>query len=119
MINVSNMPENVLYKFDNDRYVIAFRLNETRNGAYHFDEPTRITEVYTILGNGLMDRIASGRLVDNPSVFNYNEKFAINDYERDDMITFGVTMPLQQAGVEEFKKLREKILSEGRMKRSI
>ncbi len=107
--NVANMPMNTLYKFDDNRYVIALMLNNTRNGNYPMNEPKRFTEVYQIDPDGLMSRVASGSLVNNPAVYDFDKNFSIMDYDMDELISFNVTMPLQEVGLDELYKLRNSI----------
>lgn len=108
-LNVSNINENTLYKFDDNRYVIKLPLTETRNGNYKTDKPRLFTEVYSIDGTGFMVRLASGALVNNPAVYDYSKDFAIRDYDNDELLSFAVTMPLKEANLEELRKLREAI----------
>ena len=108
-VNVANMPINTLYKFDTNKYVWSTLLKETRNGNYKQDEFVKFTEVYEITEEGYMRLIASGKLVDNPEVFDYSKEFAIFDYDKDDTISFKVTMFLQEFGINELHELREAI----------
>ena len=108
-VNVSNMPINTLYRFDTNRYVFSTMLNETRNGNYKQEDATRFTEVYEITDEGYMSLVASGKLIDNPNVFDYSKEFAIRDYDRDDVISFKVTMFLEEVGIKELHELREAI----------
>ena len=107
--NVSNMPLNKLFRFDTNRYVWSLMLFETRNGNYKLDKPTKFTEVYEIGMDGNMNLISSGRLIDNPSVFDYTTNFAIMDYDKDDTIQFKITMNLQEVTNEEMEALRQAI----------
>ena len=108
-VNVSNMPINTLYRFDTNKYVWSTMLNETRNGHYKQSEFTKFTEVYEITNEGYMNLIASGKLVDNPDVFDYSKEFAIFDYDKDDTISFRVTMFLEELDIKELNELREAI----------
>ena len=110
--NVSNIPINTLYKFADNKYIIALMLNETRNGNYYKEEPRRFTEVYEIRGPEFMSRIASGLFVDNPNVYDYNKGFAIRDLDSNDTFSFEVTMPLEEANLDEINKVRDTIASE-------
>ena len=108
-VNVSNMPLGTLYKFDDNRYVIALMLYETRNGNYKSKEPSRFTEVYQIDGDGYMSRMASGSLVNNPDVFDFDKNFSIMDYDMDMNINFAVNGGLKETSLEELYKLRDAI----------
>ena len=103
------MPLNTLYRFDTNRYVFSTMLNETRNGNYKQDKSIRFTEVYEITEEGYMNLVASGKLVDNPNVFDYSREFAIRDYDKDDIINFKVTMFLEELELKELQELREAI----------
>ena len=104
-VNVSNMPLGKLYKFDDNRYVIKLKLTETRGGNYPSNEPHVFTEVYQIDGMGFMERIVSGNLINNRSVFDFDKNFAIFDYDQDTSYSFGVT-EFKEASLEELYKLR-------------
>ncbi len=108
-LNVSNMPMNKLYKFDNNSYVWSVMLKETRGGNYPSNEPSKFTEVYRIDGTGSLVRVASGRLVDNPSINDFDHRFSIFDYDADCDYSFFVEMPLQEANLDELYKLRDAI----------
>lgn len=89
-INVSNMPVGKLYQISDKRYVIKLLLKETRRGNYPSNEPSEFIEVYEKDDNEYMHRVASGGLVNNPSVFDFNKHFAIFDYDQDMIIHFDV-----------------------------
>ena len=105
--NVSNMPINTLYKFDDNRYVIKLMLKETRDGNYPSNEASEFTEVYEKNTDGYMYRKVSGILVDNPDVFDFNKQFAIYDPDNDMQITFEVKEFNEH--VEELSEVRQAI----------
>ena len=90
--NVSNMPLNTVYKFGNNDYVWSIMLNQTRNGQNKQEKPTRYTEVYRIDRDGLMKKIASGRLIENPDS-DYSRRFVIYDYDQDTNLSFFIDGP--------------------------
>ena len=108
-LNVSNIPMNTLYKFGDNYYVISLMLDQTRNNTYPLDKPKRFTEVYKLDPDGIMTRVTSGILVDNSAAYNFNEEFAIRDYDMDDIFSFKVNMPLKEVGLEELYKVRDAI----------
>ncbi len=112
--NVSNMPLNTFFRFDTNRYVFSTMLFETRNGNYKLDKPTKFTEVYEIGMDGSMKLVASGRLIENPSVYDYTTNFAIMDYDQDDTIQFHISMYLQEVSKEELKEIREAVANNKR-----
>ncbi len=108
-VNVSNMPMNKLYKFADRSYVWTTQLYETRNGNYKDTTPKEYTEVYRIDGSGLFTRVASGRLVDNPAINDYDHRFSIFDYDQDMMLSFFVEEPFKEANLDELYKLQKAI----------
>ena len=108
-LNVSNMPMNKLYKFAEGSYVWSTMLKETREGNYPSNQPSKFTEVYRIDGNGILTRVASGRLVDNPSINDFDKRFSISDYDQDYILSFFVEEPLKEADLSELYKLRDAI----------
>lgn len=106
-MNVSNMPMDKLYKFADNSYVWSTMLYETRNGNYKNDKPSKYTEVFRIDGNGLLSRVASGRLVDNPSINDYEHRFAIFDYDNDTTYSFFVETPFREANLDELYEIKE------------
>ena len=108
-VNVSNMPKNKLYKFADRSYVWKTMLYETRDGNYKDMNPKEYTEVYRIDGTGLMRRIASGRLVNNPSINDYDSRFSIFDYDQDMELSFFVEEPFKEANLEDLYKLQQSI----------
>lgn len=108
-VNVSNMPINKLYKFADDSFVFSTMLKETRGGNYPQNTPTKFTEVYRIDGNGFMQRVASGNLVDNPSINDYDHRFSIFDYDKDMALSFFVETPFEEADLNDLYKLRDSI----------
>lgn len=106
-INVLNMPINTLYKFAENRYVFSLMLNSTRLGNFYSEEPMRFTEVYEIDNDGNMIKLVSGKLIDNPRVFNLDKTFLIYDYDQDLSYAFDVQIPLEEASLQEVKKLKE------------
>lgn len=111
-INVSNMPMNKLYKFGDNSYVWTVLLKQTREGNYISSEPKKYTEVYRLDGNGNLVRIASGRLVDNPSINDYDNRFSIFDYDKDYDLSFFVEQPFKEANLDDLYKLRNAISKE-------
>ena len=103
--NISEIPENRLYQFDEYHYVFRTKMNSSRGGNYSIGKPLDITEVYEDDGT-FLNCIASGRLSQNP--YTSSNDFSIFDYDQDTMYTFGVTM-LKEAGKEELIKLRNNI----------
>ncbi len=108
-INVSNMPINTLYKFDDNKYVMALMLKETREGGYPSNKASRFTEVYQIDDTGFISRIASGKLIDNPSVYDFDKLFAIKDMDMDTIMSFAVTKPLKEVNLNELYQVKEAI----------
>ena len=108
-INVSNMPMNKLFKFGENSYVWSVMLNETRDGNYHNSEKRKYTEVYRIDANGNLVRIASGSLIDNPSINDYDNRFSIFDYDQDSGYSFFVEQPFKEANLDDLYKLRDSI----------
>ena len=108
-LNVSNMPMNKLYKFADNSFVWSVMLNETRNGNYQQEKPFKFTEVYRIDGTGFMKRVASGRLVDNPAINDYEHRFSIFDYDNDMELSFFVETPFKEAELADLYKMRDAI----------
>ena len=108
-INVSNMPMNKLYKFADNSFVWSVMLSETRGGNYKQNTPTKFTEVYRVDGTGFMIRAASGRLVDNPAINDFNHRFSVFDYDNDMELSFFVEMPLKEATLDDLYMLRDSI----------
>lgn len=108
-INVKNMPLDTVYRFDTNKYVMATMLKETRDGNYPLNEEKRFTEVYQIDNDGALNRIASGTLIDDPDVYDFNHEFAIRDYDKEMSVSFNVTMHLQEVGLDELYELRAAI----------
>ncbi len=107
--NVANMPMNTLYKFDNNQYVIALMLNQTRNNSFPLKEPKKVTEVYQIDPDGVMTRIASGELINNPNAYDFDKMFAIKDYDMDTIISFKVNEPFEEVKLNELYKVRDSV----------
>ncbi len=114
--NVSNMPLNTLYRFDDNRYVWTVELNETRAGNYKSKEPIKLTEVYVVDGSGLMSRLVSGRLNVNPAINDFNHRFSIFDYDKDTEYSFMIKGPFREAKLDEVYKLRDIIEREYKIK---
>ena len=102
--SVSTIPENHLFQFDDNKYVWRIKLNSTRGGNYPAREPFVFTEVYE-KGLDRLNCIASGLLRENIS----RGEFSVFDYDQDTNYTFGITMPLKEAGRNELMMLRENI----------
>ena len=110
--NVSTMSMYKLYKFSDDSFVWSTMLNETRGGSYRQDKPFKFTEVYRIDNSGDLFRIASGRLIDNPAINDFDHRFSIYDYDKDLSLTFFVTCPFKEANLEDLYNLRNAISQE-------
>ena len=111
-LNVSNIPLNTVYKFNCDSYIIAVMLNETRRGKYRLREPKRFTEIYQN-NDGVMVRVVSGEIVDNPRLYNYDRNFAIFDYDTNEVYNFNVDMPLIDVTSDELYKINDILIKEG------
>ena len=105
-INVSNIPLDTVYRFDVNKYVLATMLDSTREGEYPLKEAKKFTEVYQIDEDGTLSRIASGELINDPSVYDFNRGFTIKDYDKDMNISFKVTMKLEEVGLDKLYELR-------------
>ena len=101
---VSEIPENRLFQFDENKYVWKVKLNSTREGNYPSNQPFVFTEVYE-KGIGVLNCIASGLLRENVA----REEFSIFDYDKDTNYTFGITMPLKEADKDVLLMLRDNI----------
>ena len=108
-LNVSNMPMNKIHKFSDNGYVWSIMLNETRGGNYSTNEPKKYTEVYRIDSDGFLIRVASGRLVDNPSLNDYEHRFSIFDYDKDCDLTFFVEKEFKEVSLDDLFKLQKAI----------
>ena len=118
-MNVMNIKPYNLYKFANNHYIWKIILRSTRNGNYVGNKYKDFTEVYKIDENGLMTKVASGYLINNPNTFDYNKEFAIFDYDQCTSINFNIEMPLIKANVNELKLLREEIAREYKSKKKM
>ena len=105
-MNVKNIPLNTVYRFDVNKYVLSTMLDRTRDGQSIFTEPKKFTEIYQISEDGVLLRIASGTLIDNPEVYDFNRGFAIKDYDKDMILSFKVPFELQEVGLKELYELR-------------
>ena len=108
-LNVKNMPLNTIYRFDTNRYVLSTMLTETRGENYPLKEPTKFIEVFQIEDDGRLHRSASGTLVDNPDVYDFNHEFAIRDYDKDMVVSFKVSTHLEEVPIDELYDLRSAI----------
>ena len=102
MNKINEIPNNILYQFDSNRYVWKIELNSNGYGRRLF------TEVYELNGKNMLDLVARGSLVDNPNITK-DDEFSIFDYEKDDMLTFSITMPLTRASLDKVYLLRDAI----------
>ena len=107
MVKITDIPNNMLYQFDDNRYLWNVELNSIRDGNYD-NQRRLLTEVYELNGNNMLDLIASGRLVDNHDTVKESE-FSIFDYDKDDMITFAITRPITRASIDKIYLLRDSI----------
>ena len=114
-INVSNLPLNRLYQFDNNHYICSMMLDETRRHKYQLDKPKRFTEVYRFSDDGI-EILASGEVVDNSKLYNFDRNFAIFDFDRNDTIDFNITMPLKDITLDKSYELSELIPKEDKSK---
>ena len=108
-LNVSNMPLNTIYRFDTNKYVMSTMLKETRGGNYIANEPKKFIEVYQFDLDGVLERIASGTLIDNPDVYDFNRDFAIKDQDNDMVLSFKVPIRLEKVDLDELYQLRRGI----------
>lgn len=108
-LNVSNMPLNTLYKFDDNRYVISFMLDATRNHSYPLNKPKRFTEVYQVDANGVMTRVVSGDLINKPDVYDFDKMFSIKDCDMDQIFSFKINKPFHEVELNELYKLRDAV----------
>ena len=107
-VNVSNMPMDKLYKFNDNSFVWSTMLSETRGGYFKQEKPSKFTEVYKIDETGFMKRVASGRLVDNPAINDFDHRFSIYDYDNDMDFSFFVKT-FEEADLEDLYKMRDSI----------
>lgn len=108
--DVMNIAMNSLYQFDNNYYIFSVMLNETRGGKYHLNESKKMTEVYYIGNDGEIERVASGELVDNPNLYNYNRNFAIFDYDMNETFNFNITMPIKDVTTDKLYLISDYLL---------
>lgn len=102
-LNVYNIPNNILYQFDENRYVWNVSLPKTREGNY--EGSMEYTEVYE-KNNGLFNIVVSGRLINNPNTMKEDE-FSIFDYDQDTRYSFKQNMPLREANLDDMYLFRE------------
>ena len=110
-INVSNLPLNTLFQFDKNCYICSLMLDETRRHKYQLDNPKKFTEVYRVSDDGL-EILASGEVIDNPRLYNFDRNFAIFDYDNKDVVDFKITMPLKDITASDSHELDELIPQE-------
>ena len=98
-INVTNIPQNRAYEYDEDHYILKTMKTETNDGNYSGDE-IELTEVYSRDGIGNIHCDWSGRLVTNPSVYgpdglDEHNRFTIFSYDLDCDASFMQTQSLE------------------------
>ena len=108
-IDVSNMPINILYRFDVNKYVWSTLLTESKEGKYKTDEPQRYTEVYEITDNGYIKMISSGRLLPNVDYYDYSRGFSIWDYDQEKKYDFKVTTQLEELKLKDLYEIRDAV----------
>ena len=104
-VSVYNMPDNMLYEFDKNKYVWTVKLPATRSGNYPSKEYVPFTEVYEKNGE-MFNLVASGRLINNPYTVKEGE-FDIFDYDNDTRYSFKQTKPLERASLDDMYQLRD------------
>ncbi len=112
-LNVYNIPSNVLYQFDANRYVWNVSLPKTKEGNYNGSG--EYTEVYE-KNNRSFNKIVSGRLIKNPYTMKEDE-FSIFDYDQDTMYSYKQNMPLKEANLDDMYMFRECINQMNRRKK--
>lgn len=103
-INISNMPENEVYRFDTNKYVISTMLKETRGNSVPLRESTKFFEVYKFDKDGTILRMASGTLIDSK-----DNSFSIKDLDNNMIINFKIAHKLELVPLKELYELRSSI----------
>ncbi len=114
-VNVSNMPNNILYQFSDDCLVYTKEVDY----KYPLQKSNKITEVIRLEGDEEYEdvfRIASGELVDDPNGNDYDNRFVIKDFGKGLNLTFYVTSPFKEATLEDLFKLRRAIQKQNKQK---
>ena len=99
------MPINALYQFDTNKYVYSTLLTESRGGSEKHEKPVLYTEVYEITNDGYRRLVASGKLVPNKDIPDYNLGFAIVDPDKKETIDFKISMYLTEMKINDFDEL--------------
>lgn len=103
-ITIKNMPLDTLYEFSQDNYVMKRKIEKDKEyGNYSYNTSgMTFTEVYRQVDNNLPSLEWSGRLVDNPNIYNEegldkDNYFAIFSYDMDCARSFKQTKDLTLA----------------------
>ncbi len=106
-ITVYNMPENMLYQMASDKYIWKVKLNGIRKGNHESNNTRIFTEIFESK-NGMLNLLASGKLMDNPFT-RKDDEVCIFNYDDDTSYTYKVECPLKEAKLDVMYQLRDYI----------
>ena len=100
--NVRKLPEEKLFKFDNNKYIMSHKTIKTKGGQT-FSNPINLTYVISFDDNMKVDEYIVGYIVDKMLPYDSSKEFIVVDYDTEETHEFKIVIPLEE--VSESEKL--------------
>jgi len=109
-LTVKNLEPDKIYKFDDDKYVVAHEVTHTRPSRYMLDRNIVYTYVYEFV-DGRISKSVYGRIVDKKEPSDINKSFLLVTYDTEEQVEFEINGSLQEIVGEEETMVRGEIMA--------